>query len=334
MGKKILGVDFGTATVKIYKKGNGIVLKEKNVVAIASKKKVFAVGDGAYEMLGKSPINIQVMKPIKNGVIADLGNMQLLLSHLLDKITGKGSLKKANYLVAVPTDITEVEKRAFYDLVARSAGNAKSVSVVEKPIATALGMDIDITKSQGVMTVDIGADTTEVAILSMGGIVASKMLSVGGRQLDVSIKNAIRKEYSLLIGDKTAEVVKIALASATEPDDQVLKVYGRDIVTGLPREVAVESSLVYYAIKEHLYTIINGIKLILERTPPEISSDIIDTGIYVTGGTAKIKNLADIISQDTGLHVNIAEQSESSVVKGLGVMIENRKLMSLAAVAK
>lgn len=334
MGRKIFGMDFGTSVVKMYKKGNGVVLEEKNVIAVKDDNKVLAVGDGAYEMIGKSPKQIAVSMPVKHGVIADIGYMKMVFNNFMERLTGKKMLKGADYLLAVPTDITRLEKRAFYELVYQSNGKPKYVSVVDKPIAAALGMDIDITNSRGIMTVDIGADTTEIAIMSLGGIVLSKIIPIGGRNFDVSIGNAVKKIYNLYVGEKTAEAVKIALASAISPQPECVSVYGRDIVSGLPREVQVQSDVVYEAIKEQLFNIILAIKSVLERTPPEIASDIMEDGIYVTGGSAKIKHLSELIESETTLHANISADAGNAVVKGLGVMIENNKLMSLAMPVK
>lgn len=333
MGRRIYGMDIGTSMMKLYRRGSGIVLAEKNVIALEDNKRVLAIGDSAYEMMEKAPERIEVSMPVRNGVIADIGNMQLLLNKVLEKI-GKGRIRNADYLVAVPTDITKVEKKAFYDLVRQSNGKAKNVSVVDKPIAAALGMDIDVTESRGVMTVDMGADTTEIAIMSLGGIVISKIIPTGGKKLDASIKVAVKKKHNLFIGDKTAEKIKFNLASATEPERESMRVFGRDVVTGLPQQTAVDSIVVYDCIKEHLHAIVSAIRIILERTPPEISSDIIEAGVYITGGSAKIKNLKELVEMETTLKVNIADDSEHSVVKGLGVMIENKKLMSLASVIK
>lgn len=335
MAKKVFGIDFGTSMIKIYKKGQGVILDEKNVIAIENRKKVLAVGDEAYEMLEKSPINISVSYPIRSGVIADIVNMQSLLNSFLGKLVHKNRrLNGYDYLVAVPTDITEVEKRAFFDLVQNSNGNAKYVGVVEKPIAAALGMNLDITTARGVMTVDIGADTTEVAIMSLGGIVLSKLVPIGGNRFDESIKLYVKKKYNLVIGDKTAENIKKQLASAAILEEDTIKVYGRDVVTGLPCEMEIASTMVYEATKEHLYSIVDAVKIILERTPPEISSDIIDSGIFVTGGSAQIKNIDKLFHEETELIINIAEDPENSVVKGLGAIIEDPDLMTLAVSLK
>ena len=329
MGKKVVGIDFGTSRIKMYRKGVGVVLDEKNVVAMEGKKKVIASGDAAYEMLGKSPERINVSMPIQNGVIADIGKMQLLLDSLLAK-TYNGHIKSADYLVAVPTDITEVEKRAFYDLIQKSNAKSKMIYAIDKPLAAALGMEIDVAGSRGILSVDIGADTTEVAVISLEGIVISKLLPVGGFKLDQLIQSAIKKKYNLLIGDKSAEEVKIALAYAFEPEEDSMRVFGRDVVSGLPSEAIVDSKLVSDAIKEQISSIITAIRVILERTPPEISADIIATGLYVSGGSAQIRNLDKRIQDETNLKVNILEESELAVIKGLGMIAENKKLLRMA----
>lgn len=333
MGKKIVGIDFGTSSVKMYKKSAGVVLKEKNVVAMQGKKKLLAAGNDAFDMFGKSPEKIEVSMPIRNGVIADIGKMQLLLDCLLEKLY-KGKIKSSDYVVAVPTDITEVEKRAFYDLIQKSNAKSKMVYVVDKPLAAALGMDIDVAGSRGVLIVDIGADTTEVAVISLEGIVVSKLLPIGGYKLDQLIQSAIKKKYNLLIGDKTAEAVKIQLAAAFEPEHDTMRVFGRDVVSGLPSEAMVDSELVYHAIKEPISSILTAIRVILERTPPEISADIISTGVYVSGGCAQIRNLDKRISDETKLKVNISEEPELAVIKGLGMIAENRKLIRLTSSVK
>ena len=333
LGRKIIGMDFGTSKIKMYKTGSGIILEEKNVIAVENRSKVLAIGDNAYEMLGKSPDRIQVSMPIQNGVIADLENMKLLLNAFLDKVSGKGKIRSSDYLVAIPTNITEVEKRAFYELVQHSNGKAKKVSIVHRPLVAALGMDVDITKSKGVMVVDMGADTTEIAVMSLGGIVLSKIIPIGGNKMDESIKTVMKKE-GLFIGDKTAELIKNELSSAIDPTDKKMNIFGRNVMNGLPTESTIDADTVYHAIREHLLGIVSAIRVILERTPPEIASDIIDAGIYVTGGLAQIKGLDTLIQTETNLQVNIAEKSENSVIKGLGAMAENRNLMGLAVLVK
>lgn len=335
MSKKIIGIDFGTSTIKIYKKGEGIILDEKNIIAIANKKNIIAVGNEAYEMYEKAPANIVVTYPVKSGVIADYANMLSLLNRFIDKVQGKGGrFSNLSYLIAVPSDITEVEKRAFFDLIASSNARAKTILIVDKPIADALGVGLDVTNARGVMTVNIGADTTEISIMSLGGIVLSKLVPVGGNKLDESIKQYVKKKYNLVIGDKTAEVIKKELASAVPGEERTAKAFGRNVVSGLPSVMEISSSMVYESIKEYLYTIIDYIKIILERTPPEISSDIIDSGIFVTGGSANIRNLDTFIHQETDLPINICTDANNSVAIGLGRIMEEPELSTLAAQIK
>lgn len=331
MTNKLLGIDLGTSTLKIYKKGQEVIFDEKNVIAIENRKRVIAFGDEAYDMLEKAPKTIQVSYPIRNGVIADIRNMETLIDCAFKKIL-KTNIRGGYCLVAVPTDITEVEKKAFYDLIISSKAKVKAVGIVEKPIAAALGAGLDITCANGVMTVDIGADTTEISIMSLGGIVISKLIPVGGNKLDESIRLCVKKKYNLLIGDKTAEYIKKELANAYREEEASVKVYGRNVVTGLPTEMEIGSAMVHEAIIEYLNTMIDAIKMILERTPPEISSDIIDSGIYLTGGSANIKNLDKLIAEETELTVNVAENPANAVIKGLGTIVEDSNLNMLATI--
>lgn len=336
MAGKVYGIDLGTSTIKIYKKEEGIVLDEKNIIAIANRKNIMAVGNEAFEMFEKAPANIKVIYPVKNGVIADIVHMQELLNQMLRQVNGKKNsmFNGVSFLIAVPSDITEVEKRAFYDLIASSNTKAKSIKIVDKPLADALGIGLDITHARGVMTVNIGADTTEISIISLGGIVLSKLVSVGGNKLDESIKLYVKKKYNLIIGDKTAESIKKQLACAYEDEESSVKVYGRNVVTGLPIKMEISSSMVYNSIKEYLHTITDSIKIILERTPPEISSDIIDSGIYITGGSARIRNLDKLISDETDLTVNICDKASDTVVLGLGRIMEEPHLAGLSVALK
>ena len=335
MAGKVYGIDFGTSTIKIYHKNDGIILDEKNMIAVANRKQVIAAGNEAFEMYEKAPSNIYVSYPVKNGVIADIANMLELLNYMIRKINKKSKkLSAAAVIVATPSDITEVEKRAFFDLVASSNFKSKNIKIVEKPIADAIGIGLDVTNAKGVMVVDIGADTTEVSIMSLGGIVISKLIPIGGNRLDESIKSYVKKNYNLVIGDKTSEGIKKELASALPMEDSSVKIYGRNVVTGLPTEVEISSASVYESITEYLSTIVDAIRIILERTPPEISSDIIDSGIFVTGGSASISGLDKLIAKETGLKVNICKDATDTVVNGLGKIIEDKKLFSLACSLK
>ena len=330
MASKTYGIDFGTSTIKICKKGQGIVLDERNIIAVANRKLVIASGNDAFDMYEKTPSNIVVTYPVRSGVIADVANMMTLLNHFMLKINGSKKPSSADYIVATPTDITEVERRSFYDLIASSNLKSGHIKIVEKPIADAVGAGLDIMTARGVMIVDIGADTTEVSILSLGGIVLSKLIPVGGNRLDESIKSIVKRKCNLYIGDKTAENIKKKLACAFPTVEGQVKVYGRDVVTGLPTEIEVSSETVYEAISEYLFNIIDAIRIILERTPPEISSDIIDSGIYITGGSAKIFGLDELLRKETDLKINICEDSSNTVVKGLYRIMEDSKLSILA----
>lgn len=328
MAKKVFGIDFGTNVIKIFKNGEGIVVDEKNVVA-TQKKKLYAGGNEAYEMYEKAPENIEVSYPMKAGVIAEIVNMQMLLDYFLKtRCFKKGMRGTSDFIVAVPTHITDVERRAFEDLVKNSVAKTGKVILLDKPVVAAVGIGLDVTSAKGVMTVDIGSETTEIGIISLGGIVLSKLIPVGGRKIDESIQLLVKKKYNLYIGSKTAEQIKMNLGSAVADEDGSMMVFGRDVVTGLPKQMEVSAKLVCEAIKEHLYTIVEGIKMILEHTPPEISSDIIDSGIYLTGGSAKIKELDKLISQETDLIVNVSNDCENSVANGLGVIMEDNSLLS------
>ncbi len=330
MALKTYGIDFGTSTIKISRKGQGIVLDERNIIAIADRKSIIATGNEAYDMYEKAPANIVVTHPVRNGVIADVANMTALLIHFIKKLGNSKKPGAADYLVAAPSDITEVERRSFYELISSSSLKVGRIKIVEKPIADALGAGLEIMTARGVMVVDIGADTTEVSILSLGGIVLSKLIPIGGNRLDEAIKGVVKKKHNLYIGDKTAENIKKQLASALPMATASVKVYGRDVVTGLPALMEVNSQTVYEAISEYLYSIVDAIRIILERTPPEISSDIIDSGIYVTGGSAKIFELSGLISKETGLKVNICDDPANTVVKGLGRIMDEPQLSTLA----
>ena len=318
------GIDLGTNNIKIYSKSHDAILCEKNLIAIENRKRVFAYGDSAYEMYEKAPANIQVSFPLSRGVIADIHNMETLVHYFIGDMQ-RGSFKAADFYVAVPTDVTEVEKRAFYDLIKDASVKAKKIMVVEK----AIGMDIDVKNSQGILLVNVGYETTEISLLSMGGIVLSKLLKTGGLKLDESIRAAVRKEYNLLIGLKTAEAVKMELATL-EAENRNALVYGRDIVTGLPVEREIPIKLVNDSFEEHFNAIIDNVKVILERTPPELGADIYRHGIYLTGGASQVNHFAERLMDGTGLKVNVAEYPMTSVVLGLAKIMKDSHYKSVA----
>ena len=328
MLNNVFGIDLGTNNIKIYNRADDTILVEKNMIAIENKNNVFAYGDSAFDMYEKAPSNIHISYPLSNGVIADIHNMEKIVRFFINDLTGN-SIKSADYYIAVPTDVTEVEKRAFYDLIRDANVKARKIMVVEKAVADGLGLDIDVKNSQGVLIVNVGFDTTEISILSLGGIVLSRLIKVGGQKFDDSIRAAVRKQYNLIIGGKTAENVKISLADL-EKENRGAVVYGRDIVTGLPVERELPTAMIDESLIEHFYTIIDNIKVILERTPPELAADIYRHGIYLTGGASQVSHLAELIQKGTGLKVNASENPITSVALGLSRIIKDDNLKTVA----
>ncbi len=328
MANNAFGIDLGTSNIKIYNRADDNVFVEKNMIAIENKRTLFAYGNSAFEMFEKAPSNINITYPLSNGVIADIQNMETLIKYFMNDLM-KGSIRPADYYIAVPWDVTEVEKRAFKDLVKESSVKAKRVMVVDKAVADGLGLGIDVKNAQGVLVVNVGFDTTEISILSLGGIVLSKLIKVGGQKFDDAIKSAIRREYSLIIGGKTAEKVKISLLDL-ESEGTGAIVYGRDIVTGLPVEREIPTALMDQCLTEHFHTIIDNIKVILERTPPELAADIYRHGVYLTGGASQVNKLAQLMSKGTGLKVNVSENPVTSVALGLAKIINDDNYKSVA----
>ena len=332
MSSKVFAIDLGTSMLKIYKKNEGVIFDEKNVVAICDGV-VKAIGDEAFEMYGRTPDNFEVTFPVKHGVIADFANMLAMINSSFAALADKhGKVNGAEFIVAIPSDISEVECRAFYDLLWSSCAKPKKdkVRAVHKPVANAIGAGLEVMTANGIMVVDIGAETTEIAVMALGGIVNSKKVNIGGTRLDDTIINCVKKRYNLIIGSKTAELIKKELSCALPPKEvKTLRVYGRDVMSGLPVEAEVDSAFVYESIEEHLHSIVDAVKVILERTPPEIASDILDTGIYLTGGSANIKDLDKLFAQETELDIHVCENSANTVVVGLGKILENGKYSEL-----
>lgn len=322
------GIDLGTGNIRIYNSHDDSFFMEKNMIAIEGKDNLFAYGDSAFEMYEKAPSNIVISSPLNSGVIADIGHMQTLIKFFMTDILG-GNIKPADYYIAVPTDVTDVERRAFYDLIKESNVKARKIMIAEKAVCCGLGLDIDVKTSQGVLVVDVGYETTEISILSLGGIVVSRLLKVGGNKFDESIKSAVRREYNLIIGSKSAEKIKYSLKELDKQNKDAV-VFGRDIVTGLPVQKAVSTKLVKECLLEHFNTIVDNIKQILERTPPELGADIFRNGIYLTGGASQVFYLDELINKETGLKVNTNEEPMASVVKGLSTIIKDEKFASLA----
>ena len=291
---------------------------------------MLAYGDEAYAMFEKAPANIQVSSPMSYGNLASISYMQAFLKSLLEKNT-KGQLRGSEFFVALPTDMQE---RSFTMLIQDSNMKPKAVYLIDKPVAAGLGLDINVKEAQGVMVIDIGAETTEISVLSLGGTVISRLIQTGGRSIDDAIQAAIRKEYNFYIGNKTAENIKKELAYAVEPEEGSMQICGRNMVIGLPQMLEITTAFVYEAIKEQLNVIMDAVKSILERTPPELGVDIIRNGIYLTGGSARIRKLDQLIQERSGIRVTVDNEPELSVAKGLARVINDKEFRSLAFVTK
>ncbi|MBQ1849496.1 MAG: rod shape-determining protein [Lachnospiraceae bacterium] len=328
MALNAFGIDLGTNNIKIYDRNEDKVVIEKNMIAVENKNTLFAYGNSAFEMYEKAPKNIEISYPLSCGVIADIKKMETIIKFFIADMQ-KGSLRPANFYVAVPTDVTEVEKRAFYDLVRDAGVKARKIMVVEKAVADALGQDVDVKNSQGVIVVNVGYETTEISILSLGGIVLSRLIKVGGQKFDEAIRNAVRKEFNLIIGGKTAENIKMNLKNLEEKEEGAV-VYGRDIVRGLPVERTIPTDLVADALEEHFRTIVDNVKLTLERTPPELAADIYRKGIYLSGGASQVNHLAEKLEKGTGLKVNRADEPIASVALGLAKIIKEDNYKTVA----
>jgi rod shape-determining protein MreB len=329
LANNVFGIDLGTSNIKIYNKATDEVFVEKNMIAIENKNRLFSYGDASYEMYEKTPPEIKISYPLNNGVIADIEHMSMLVKLFISDQM-KGSLKNVDVYIAVPKDVTEVEKRAFKDLIHDSGIKAKKIMLVNKPLADGLGMNVDVMNSQGVLVVNVGYDTTEISILSLRGIVLSKLIKVGGRKFDESIRSVIRREFGLIIGEKTAENVKISLKEL-EKEGKNAVVYGRDIVTGLPVEREIPTDVIDDALVENFDTILDSIRAILERTPPELAADIFKHGLYLSGGASQVCHLAQRLSNGVGLNVNLAENPVASVALGLSKIIKDDQYKALAS---
>ena len=303
-------------------------MKEKNTIAVINKNEIYAYGDAAYAMYEKAPDSINVVFPVVEGVIADYNFLQRMIFDFLESKM-KAKSKNAEFIVAVPTDITDVEKRAFYELFYKSKSRPKNVLLCEKPIADAVGLGIDVNEPTGVMIVDMGADTTEISVISLGGLVLSDLLHFGGNRIDESIISYIRKEYNLVIGQKTAKALKETIGSGLPGREESMTVVGRDVVSGLPIEMEIPAEVVYEAMKINLANICNSIKMILEKTPPELARDIIHSGIYITGGGSLLHDIDKLFEQITNIKVNTTEVPEESAARGLVKIVSDSKFKRL-----
>ena len=323
---KDMGIDLGTANTLVYIKGQGIVVREPSVVAIRDdSKEVLAVGEEAKRMIGRTPGNIVAIRPMKDGVIADFDVTQSMLSYFIQKAAAKKGVVSPRIAICVPFGVTEVEKRAIEE-AARTAG-AKDAFLIEEPMAAAIGAGLRIEEPEGNMVVDIGGGTSEIAIISLGGIVTAKSIRLGGDELDEAIVNYVKKEYSLMIGERTAEDVKIRIGSAyKEGEEREMEIRGRDLISGLPKTMQISSSEVRDALRDPVNSIVDGIKSTLEKTPPELASDIMENGIMLTGGGALLKGLDKLVKEETGMPVKIAENPLDCVAIGTGKSVEDQEI--------
>lgn len=330
LASKDIGIDLGTANLLVTLKGKGIVLKEPSVVAIDRKSgNILATGYEAKEMLGRTPDEIRAVRPMKDGVIADFTGTQLMLRNIMTKVCQRYSIGKPRVVVGVPSGITEVEERAVEEAVLYAG--AKEVYLIEEPMAAAIGANMDVAEPSGNIIVDIGGGTTEVAVISLGGIVVSNSIRVAGDELDEDIVNYVKREMNLAIGNTTAEIIKTEIGCAMPlMTDLAFEVKGRDLATGLPRTVHISSSQVQEAMQESIFKIVDIVKNTLERTPPELASDIMEKGIVLAGGGALIKNLDKLLSQVTGMPVLIADNPLDCVARGAGKTLDEiEKLKSV-----
>ena len=324
---KDMGIDLGTANTLVYVKGKDIVIREPSVVAIQTNtKQVLAVGEEAKKMIGRTPGNIVAIRPLRDGVIADFDITQNMLKYFIRRSTQRRSLFQPRVVVCVPSGVTEVEKRAVEE-AAIHAG-ARDAYLIEEPMAAAIGAGLPVHEATGSLIVDIGGGTTEVAVISLGGIVTSKSIRVGGDELDESIVNYIKREYSLMIGERTAEDIKITIGSANvNSKESKMKIRGRDLVSGLPKTIEVSSKEIYEAMREPIYNILEAIKSTLEKTPPELAADIMEQGIMLTGGGALLDGIDLLIKSETGMPVHIAEDPLDCVAIGTGKALESIEIL-------
>jgi rod shape-determining protein MreB len=330
MFSKRIGIDLGTANTLVYLAGQGIVLNEPTVVALtAEENRVVAVGREAKEMLGRTPGNIVAMRPLRDGVIADYTITEAMLSYFIDKACGKSRFFKPEVMVCIPSGVTQVERRAVLD--ATMSAGAKIAYLIEESLAAAIGAKIPIAQPAGHMIVDIGGGTTECAVISLGGVVVHNSVRLGGNKVDESIANYTKKRFNLLIGERTAEKIKITIGNAfledrTNGEIKKMEIRGRDNISGLPRTIELTEIQINEAINPILLNIVSAVKTVLEQTPPELTSDIIDKGVVMSGGTSLIRNFDKLMTQQTGVPCHVAEDALLCVVRGTGVALENIEL--------
>ncbi len=329
-----LGIDLGTANTLVFMPGKGVVLNEPSVVAVSEQdKKVLAVGFEAKEMIGRTPDNIIAYRPMRDGVIADYRVTEAMLRYFIDKALGKWNIFRPEVMVSVPAGITSTERRAVIEATIRAG--AKNAYVVKEPILAAIGAGIPIQEALGHMIVDIGGGTTDVAVISLGGIVASTSVKCAGNRVDLAIADYIKKTFNLSIGDKMAEDIKIKIGSAIPLDEELsMQIKGRDFVSGLPRSTEIKTNEIVKAISKELKDMIKAIKDVLQETPPELAADIIDQGIIMTGGTSMLRNFPELVFRRTGVKAKLADDALFCVVKGTGIALEHLDVYKKSIISK
>lgn len=322
-----LAMDLGTANTLVIKKGHGLVLREPSVVAVhAETKQVLAVGSEAKKMLGRTPGNIVATRPLKDGVIANFEVCEAMIRYFIQKAHNRRSMVRPRIVIGVPSGITQVEKRAVRD-AALSAG-AREVYLIEEPMAAAIGVGLPIAEASGNMILDIGGGTTEVAVISLSGIVYSRSVRVAGDEMDEAIVNFIKRKYNLLIGERTAEEIKMTIGSAFSPEKpQTMEIKGRDLMAGIPKTLLINDSEIREALAEPVATVVETVKIALERTPPELAADIVDKGIVLAGGGSLLQGLDQLLREETGLPIIVAEDALSAVAIGAGKALEDMDLL-------
>ena len=323
----VYGLDLGTYEIKVYDKKQNTIWKEKTAVAIANEKQIVSVGDDAYAMFEKAPLNIEVQFPMKEGVISHFYQMQYLLQHLLKK--EKRFARGSKYIIAVPTDVAEVEKRAFYDLVVHSTAKAKEVRIVERGIADAIGLGLDVSQTPGIFVVNLGGETTELSILSYGGVVLNKLLKIGGVTFDQAIINSVKYNQDFLIGRLTAEELRQNFGICSDKGKETMAVSGRNLITRVPEQKEISVHLVRAALKDPMKQCIHEIHALLERTPPEVQRSIQRQGIYLAGGASNLQGIDAHLEQALGIKVHSACQPEFCSVNGLKKIIETKELKNI-----
>jgi len=323
-----VGIDLGTATSLVYVKGKGIVLREPSVVALDTEtRQILAIGEEARRMLGRTPGNIVAIRPLRDGVIADYDTTEAMLRHFISKVFGKRMLFRPRIMVCIPSGVTTVERRAVLE-AAMQAG-ARKAYTIEEPLAAAIGAGLDISQPSGNMVVDIGGGTTDIAVLSLGGIVLSNSIRVAGDKFDEAIVKYVKRAHNLMIGERTAEEVKIAVGTAYPQDRKAtIEIRGRDLVAGLPKVITVSSAETFEAMYEPIMAVVDAIKATLEKTPPELASDIMDKGIVMTGGGALLHGLDTLVSKETSVPVHVADDALSCVALGTGKALEHLESLS------